>query len=480
MILDRVPLKPLWAPSRAFVEQSNLKKFQNWLFVKKGLYFRDYYDLWDWSVTDLEDFWESIWQFCDVKSHSVYWDVLINPKKDFTGTQWFTGATVSYAEHIFRHKNANRPALLYQSEQEPLREISWRELEKQVTALAAYLRQSGVGTGDKVAAILPNSPHAVAAFLATNSVGATWSICSPEMNTSDILDRFQPIAPKVLFAADGYIQNGKSFDKLAIVKELTGKLPTLKKTVLIPYIATAAQLPKTDNWPEILKTSANSLEFTPVPFEHPLWILYKTELNGKLKAITHSVGGCLLEHLKMLNIHQNIKAGERLFWQGNTNSMMWNFSVSSMLVGGIPVFYEGAPSHPNINVFWDIVEKAKVNHFGENTAYFAACMNKNLTLQGYKFSHLQSISSADGTLSPEGFEWIYQKVKKDIWLISLHSDINIGSGLAGGSPTLPVYSGEPQCRFLGCKLESYDKNDNLISNGLEKITFSQPMPSMPL
>lgn len=408
----------------------------------------------------------------------MYWDVLINPKKKIIGTQWFTGATVSYAEHIFRHKNANRAALLYQSEQEPLREISWRELERQVAAVAAYLRHSGVNAGDRVVAVLPNSPQAVVAFLATNSVGAIWSICSPETSTSDILDRFQPLEPKVLFAADGYIQSGKSFDKLAAIKELTGKLPTLKKTILIPYIATTAQLPKTENWSETLKTSATSLEFTPVPFEHPLWILYTSDVNGKPKAITHSVGGCLLEHLKMLNIHQNVKPGDRFFWQGTTNSMLWNFSVASMLVGAIPVLYEGLSSHPNINVVWDIVEKAKITHFGETAAYFAACMNENLNLQGYKFSHLQSVSSTDATLSPEGFEWIYQKIKKDVWLISLNSDTNICSSLVGGCPTLPVYSGEPQCRLLGCKLENYDKKGSSVHNELGEIALSQPMPSM--
>ena len=480
MIIDRIPLKPLWAPSRAFVEQSNLKKFQNWLFVKKGLYFRDYHDLWDWSVTDLEDFWESIWQFNYVKSHSMYWDVLVNSKKYFTDIQWFRGASISYAEHIFRHKNANRPALLYQSEREPLRELSWRELEKQVTAVVAYLRLSGVSAGDRVAAVLPNCPQAVVAFLATNAVGAVWSICSPEMNTSDILERFQQIEPKVLFVTDGYIQNGKSFDRSAAMKDLMMKLPTLKKTVLLPYLSPTAQITRTENWSEVVTTPAHALEFTPVPFEHPLWILFSSEANGKSKAITHSVGGCLLEHLKIFALHQNVKPGDRFFWPSATGTLTWNFSIAAMLSGATPLLYEGAVNYPNVNILWELAEKAKINHFGGNTAYFTACIKENVTLQGYRFNSLQSISSTDAALSSEDCEWIYQKIKKDVWLISLNSNSEIGSSFVGGCPTLPVYSGETQCRLLGCKLEGYDKKSGTIGKDSGEMILSQPMPSMPL
>lgn len=480
MIIDRIPLKPLWAPSRAFVEQSNLKKFQNWLFVKKGLYFRDYHDLWDWSVTDLEDFWESIWQFNDVKSHSMYWDVLVNSKKDFADIQWFRGASISYAEHIFRHKNTNRPALLYQSEREPLRELSWRELEKQVTAVAAYLRLSGVSAGDRVAAVLPNCPQAVVAFLATNAVGAVWSICSPEMNPSDILERFQQIEPKFLFVTDGYIQNGKSFDRSAAMKDLMMKLPTLKKTVLLPYLSPTVQITRMGNWSEVVTTPAHSLEFTPVPFVHPLWILFSSEVNGKPKTITHSVGGCLLEHLKIFALHQNVKPGDRFFWPSATGTLTWNFSIAAMLSGATPLLYEGAVNYPNVNILWELADKAKINHFGGNTAYFTACIEENPSLQGYRFSPLQSISSTDAALSSEACEWIYQKVKKDAWLISLNSNSEIGSSFVGGCPILPVYSGETQCRLLGCKLEAYDKKSGTIGKDSGEMILSQPMPSMPL
>ncbi|WP_428658795.1 acetoacetate--CoA ligase [Runella sp.] len=479
-MLDRAPVKPLWTPTRSFMEQSNLKKFQNWLFVKKGLYFKNYHDLWDWSVTDLDDFWESVWQFCEVKSHSMYFEVLIGGNKDFIGTQWFRGATVNYAEHIFRHKTPARPAILFQNEREPLRELSWRELEKQVGAVAAYLRHSGVGVGDRVVAVLPNGPQAVVAFLATNSLGAVWSSCSPDFGTSGILDRFQQIEPKVLIAADGYTYNGKAFDKLPALRQLIGQLPTLKRTVLVPYLNADAQLPKTDNWKEVLKTPFTSLEFTSVPFDHPLWVVYSSGTTGKPKAITHSVGGCLLEHLKALVIHQNVKAGDRYFWYSTTGWMMWNYSVASMLAGATLVIYEGAVQFPTMNVLWDLAEKAKINHFGGGAAFYLACMKDNVSLQGYKFNHLQSIGSTGSPLPAEGFEWIYRNVKKDVWLISLSGGTDICSAFVGGCPMLPVYSGEIQCRLLGCKLEAYDEAGNSVRNELGEMVITQPMPSMPI
>ncbi|MFN8349343.1 MAG: AMP-binding protein [Spirosomataceae bacterium] len=478
MILDRISLKPLWAPSRAFAEQSNFKKYQNWLFVKKGLYFRDYHDLWDWSVTDLEDFWESIWQFCEVKSHSMYWDVLVNSKKELSDTQWFTGSSVNYAEHIFRSKNANRPALLYQSEREPLREVSWKDLEKQVAALAAYLRRSGVGVGDRVAAVLPNGPQTVIAFLAANSVGAVWTLCSPDMSSAAILDRFQPLEPKVLFAADGYEQAGKAVDRLSSVKEVVNGLPKLKATVLIPYLNPATQLSNADTWADVLKTPSATLEFAPVPFHHPLWVVFESGPSGKSEPIIHSVGGCLLEHFKIFTLHQNIKPGDRFFWYNPSESWMWHFSIGAMLSGAVPLLYEGKPT--TFNVLWEVAEKAKINHFGGNRAYFMDCLKENLSLQGYKFNHLQSLSCTDAALPAEGFEWVYKNTKKDVWLISLNVTPTLCSSYVGGCPILPVYSGEAQCHLLGCKTEVDDTKEKSVGKDSLKLTLSQPMPSLPL
>lgn len=473
-------LPPLWTPSRGLMEQSNLKKFQNWLFVKRGLYFRNYEDLWEWSVTDLEAFWESIWQFCEVKSHSLYFDVLVRSPKDFIGTQWFTGATVNYAEHIFRHKTANRPAIMYQTERAGLQEMSWRELEKQVASVAAFLKNKGINAGDRVAAVLPNIPQSVVAFLATNSLGAVWSSCSPDFGTPSIIDRFQQIEPKVLFITDGYTYNGKPFDKSAEFQALIKKLPSVEVVVLVPFLHPEATLPSTISWASVLATSAKTLEFEPVPFEHPLWVLYSSGTTGKPKAITHSVGGCLLEHLKTLTIHQNVKAGDRYFWYSTTGWMMWNFSVASLLVGATLVLYEGSVGYPNLQVLWEMADKAKVNHFGGGAAFFVACMKAGISPKLLKLNHLQSIGSTGSPLPTEGFEWMYQQVKKDAWLISFSGGTDICSGFVGGNPLMPVYAGEIQCRLLGCKLEAWNEAGQPVEDELGEMVITQPMPSMPI
>jgi acetoacetyl-CoA synthetase len=256
-----------------------------------------------------------------------------------------------------------------------------------------------------------------------------------------------------------------------------GQLPTLKKTILLPHLNPLAQLPKTELWTDVLKTPAATLEFTPVPFQHPLWILFDAPTTDKPKKITHSVGGCLLEHLKTFTIHQNVKLGERFFWYGNSSSLEWNFSLASMLVGATPVLYEGAAPQ---NVLWDIVEKAKINHFGIATAYFAYNFEGNESLQSYKFNQLQSITLTDSVLAVEGYEWVYQNIKKDVWVISFTGNAELCSSFSGGCSSLPIFANETQCRLLGCKLENYGGQLNSVHNELRETNLSQPMPSMPL
>lgn len=330
--MTRPLLSPLYTPSRRAADQSLMKQYMNWLFVKKGLYFRDYDDLWEWSVTDLEDFWESIYQFFDVQSYTPYRQLIYRPSEnDMVGTEWFSGATLNYAEHIFRHKNGQRPALLFASErfntrQHRLMAVSWDVLEEQVAAVAMWLLEQGVTVGDRVASVLPNCPEAVVAFLATNAIGAVWSSCSPDFGTASVVDRFQQIEPKILIAADGYTYNGKPIDKTEAIHDLRAGLPTLQQVVWVAYLqpdsllAQDRALPnrdrpaRTTRWQDVLNTPApDGLVFEPVPFNHPIWILYSSGTTGKPKAITHSVGGCLLEHLKVLGLHQDVRVGERYF-----------------------------------------------------------------------------------------------------------------------------------------------------------------------
>ncbi|WP_138989715.1 acetoacetate--CoA ligase [Larkinella sp. C7] len=479
--------EPIWKPDRRLIDQSQMKKYLDWLFVKKGLYFRDYHDLWDWSTTDLEDFWRSIWQFFNVQSHRDYQDVIEKPASGMIGTRWFTGATLNYAEHIFRNKTSERPAILFQSEQQSLTSLSWSELEQQVTAIAHFLRENNVRPGDRVVSVLPNTPEAVVAFLATNSVGAIWSSCSPDFGTPSIIDRFRQIEPKVLFAIDGYQYNGKPIDKTDALSDLQTALPTLKKVVWVANLDPDFEPPtgprsKSVLWNSVLQTNtAIPLVFEPVPFEHPIWILFSSGTTGKPKAITHSVGGCLLEHLKALALHQDVQPGDRYFWYSTTGWMMWNYSVASLLVGATLVIYDGSAGYPNMDVLWNLAERARVNHFGAGAAYLLACMRAGLSYLGSsKLVHLKTIGSTGSPLPPEGFRWVYESVKKDVWLVSLSGGTDICSGFVGGCPLLPVYEGEIQCRMLGCKLESFDENAKPIRNELGEMVILEPMPSMPI
>ncbi|GAB3573128.1 acetoacetate--CoA ligase [Spirosoma luteolum] len=473
----------LYTPDRRTTDQTVMQQYINWLFVKKGLYLRDYNDLWDWSVTDLEDFWESIYQFFEVHSHDLYQQVIYRPSdRDMIGTQWFIGATVNYAEHIFRHKTTQRPALLVASERQPLTAVSWAALERQVSALATWLRQQGVGLGDRVVAVLPNGLEAVVAFLATNAVGAVWSSCSPDFGTASITDRFQQIEPKILIAADGYTYNGKPVDKTEAMRALRLSLPTLKRTLWLPYLDASSRLERAVLWDDMLKTPApDGLTFTPIPFNDPLWVLYSSGTTGKPKAITHSVGGCLLEHLKALALHQDVRPGERYFWYSTTGWMMWNFALGSMLVGATLVVYDGAAGYPDLQVLWKLADEARVHHFGGGAAFYLACLRAGLKpAQQFRLTNLRSIGSTGSPLPPEGFRWIYDSVKPGVWLISFSGGTDVCSGFVGGNPLLPVYEGEIQCRLLGCKVDAFDEQGRPVRDELGEMVILEPMPSMPI
>ncbi|GGC02995.1 acetoacetate--CoA ligase [Dyadobacter sediminis] len=472
--------QPLWKPGRNLQEQSNLKRYMDWLFVKKGLYFRSYHDLWDWSVTDLEDFWESLWHYFNIKSHDLYLEVLQRPQSGMIGTKWFTRSKLNYAEHIFRNKTKDRPAIVFQSEQSALKEISWDTLEAEVAAVAAWLRQRGVKPGDRVAAVVPNIPQSVTAFLAVNSIGAVWSSCSPDFGKAAIMDRFLQIEPKVLFIADGYSYNGKTYDITSFAQDLSFSLPSVRDTVLISNIDSETKPERFTSWEDILHLQNFGIDFEPVPFDHPIWILYSSGTTAQPKAITHSVGGCLLEHFKALILHQNVKPGDRYFWYSTTGWMMWNYALGSLLCGATLVLYDGAPAYPSSQVLWTLAEKAKITHFGSGASYFINSMKSGVSIASERLNKLETIGSTGSPLPAEVYEWIYRQVKKDVWLISLSGGTDVCSAFVGGCPILPVYAGEIQCRMLGCRIEAYDENGKPVQNELGEMVITRPMPSMPV
>jgi acetoacetyl-CoA synthetase len=471
---------PLWSPSRELIQQSNMLRYMEWLKMEKQLSFENYNELWEWSITHIPDFWESLWNYFDIKSAKSYIRVLEKPATGMIGTKWFTGATVNYAEHIFRNKTTGVPAIIYQSEIKPLQSLSWDELEEKVSAVAAWLKSKGIVRGDRVASLMPNIPETVIAFLATSSIGAVWSSCSPDFGNASIIDRFFQIEPKVLFVTDGYTYNGKSFEKISAWQEMVKTLPSVEQIVMLPFLQPELRVSGTVSWADILLTEAHELDFVSVPFDHPIWILYSSGTTGKPKAITHSVGGCLLEHLKVLVLHQDVKPGEKYFWYSTTGWMMWNFSVASLLTGATLVIYEGSAGFPGLDTLWQLAKRTGINHFGGGAAFYIACMKAGISFNEADFPQLRTIGSTGSPLPPEAFKWIYESVKKEAWLISFSGGTDICSGFVGGCPFLPVYAGEIQCRLLGCYLDAFGENGKPVRGQLGEMVIREPMPSMPI
>jgi len=474
-----------WKPTPDNIEHCHLHRYMQWLEQEKGLHFDNYHDLWEWSAREIGAFWESQWEYFQVISHMPYRQVLQG--KEMPDYQWFEGATLNYAEHIFRQKNAAQPAIIFQNERQPLTEISWAELERQTAALARYFRKCGIQPGDRIAAYLPNSPHAIVAVLAAMSIGAVWSSCSPDFGAASVADRFVQIEPKILIAVDGYAYGGKSFDKRETVHELCGLLPTVRQVVFIPYLDENATFETEDKevafWNELVENQEDAaLTFLPVPFSHPLWVLYSSGTTGIPKAITHSHGGNLLEHLKYTHLHNDIHAGERFFWFSTTGWMIWNFTLASMLAGATIVLYDGSPGYPDLNVLWEMAEKTEIQHYGTSAPFLVSCMKAGHEPgKQFDLSRLRSIGSTGSPLPPEAFAWVYENVKSDVWLCSMAGGTDVCTAWVGGNPLLPVYQGEIQCRCLGCAMESWDENGRPVPVGeVGEMVVTQPMPSMPV
>src|SRR6266699_2491420 len=344
----------LWEPSEKMKQQSNLTKYMQWLESQKGLHFDDPEKLWEWSVNSLEEFWSTIWEYFQIKSSKPYSAVLTERKTP--GAQWFFGAELNYAEHVFRNATSSRPAFLFQSETQLLTEISWEELYQKVSTVAQALRAMGVQRGDRVVSYLPNIPEAAIAFLASASLGAIWSSCSPDFGTRSVIDRFQQIEPKVLFAIDGYRYNGKDIDRRSTIPELQQSLPTLQKTVVVSYLYPDLSAESYKNailWRD-MPPATSELTYEQVPFNHPLWVLYSSGTTGLPKAIVQGHGGILLEHLKKGYLPLDAQPGDRLFWFTTTGWMMWNFLIGGLLTSASIVLYDGNPAHPDMGVLWDL------------------------------------------------------------------------------------------------------------------------------
>jgi len=481
--VSTAPPEKLWEPSAALVENSRLREFIAWLEAERGLRFDTYDDLWRWSVDDLEAFWSAIWDFFGVQADGGYERALSSAA--MPGAEWFSGASLNYAEHIFIGKDDAETAILHASELRELGELSWGELRTQVAATAAGLRALGVERGDRVVAYLPNIPETIVAFLAAASIGAIWSSCSPDFGAASVIDRFAQIEPKVLLAVDGYRYGGKDFDRRETLAQLQAAMPSLERTVVLPYLDPDPDLsPLRDatRWEELLAAGEGAeLSFERVPFDHPLWVLYSSGTTGLPKAIVQSQGGILLEHLKKLHLHVNAHSGDRLFWFTTTGWMMWNFLVSGLLTRAAIVLYDGSPGHPDMGVLWDLAERAEVTTFGTSASFIAACMKDGVEPgSGRDLSRLKAVGSTGSPLSPEGFDWIYEHIGKDTWLFSTSGGTDLCTAFVGGVALLPVYRGELQGRALGAAVEAWDDDGNAVIDEVGELVVTEPMPSMPV
>jgi acetoacetyl-CoA synthetase len=475
----------LWEPSQELKENARISDYMRWLASEKDLTFEDYNGLWRWSTTDLEGFWASVWEYCGIEASRPYEAVLA--KREMPGAEWFPGARLNYAENILKNAEGRpeEPALIHQSEVRPLGEVSWAELREKTAALAAGLRAMGVERGDRVAAYLPNVPEAVTGLLACASIGAVWSSCSPDFGAGSVVDRMKQIEPKVLLAVDGYSYGGKEYDRTEVVAKLQEEIPTIQRTVFLPYVVQDPDTSKLENvvmWDEVLSEHGGAeLFFEQVPFDHPLWVLYSSGTTGLPKAIVQSQGGILLEHLKKVVFHIDLGPEDRFFWFTTTGWMMWNMVVGGLLSGAPALLYDGNPGYPDMNVLWEFAEKTGMTCFGTSASYITACMNSGIEPgRDFDLSALKSMGSTGSPLPAEGFEWVYGHVKKDLWLFSTSGGTDLCTAFVGGVPLLPVRAGELQARGLGAAVEAFDENGNSVSGDVGELVITEPMPSMPI
>jgi acetoacetyl-CoA synthetase len=466
----------LWTPSPERVHRATLTRYEEWLAAERDLRFDDYAGLWQWSVDDLPGFWSSIAEFFKVRFEQPASAVL--GSQEMPGAQWFPGARLSYAEHIFRGKEDDAVALRFASESRAVDSWTWGRLRAETAQIAGGLRALGVQPGDRVAAYLPNIPETVAAFLACASIGAVWSSAAPEFGARSVIDRFAQIEPKVLLAVDGYRYGGKDFDKRATVEQIAGGIESVTRTVRLGYLSEsgweAGFLGEREPGPE-------EPQFAQLPFDHPLWVLYSSGTTGLPKPIVHGQGGILFEHLKKAHLHVDAQPDDRIFWFTTTGWMMWNFLVGMLLSEASIVLFDGNPGYPSLDVLWDLAADTGMTCFGTSAAFIGSCMKEGVEpRKGRDMTALAAVGSTGSPLSPEGFRWIYDSLGSDTWLFSTSGGTDMCTAFVGGVPTLPVYMGELQARSLGAAVEAWDSEGEPLIDEVGELVITKPMPSMPV
>src|SRR6201997_246918 len=478
----------LWRPNPSVAERSNLTRYLQWLSKTYDVRFQTYPEIYEWSVTEIDDFWRSIARFFDVQFHTPADHAVVWHQTD--DARWFPGATLNYAEQVLRtiRQRPEEVAILSAVEEQTKsdrRRIKGSELLAQVGAAAAALRAAGVEKGDRVAGYLPNCVETVVVFLASASIGAIWSSCPPELSSKGVLERWQQIAPKILFAVSGYYYGCKYHDRSEPVREIVNGLPSLKTVVMVganPVLSGLSNPVPVTPWADFIRDiDPSSFSILPVEFEHPLWILFSSGTTGIPKPIVQSHGGILLEHLKALALQLDLQPGDRFFWFTTSGWMMWNFLVTGLALGTCIVLYDGSPKHPDLSVLWRFVDEERVTYFGTSAPFLLACEKAGLSPRAnFSFSHLRSIGSTGAPLPPEGFDWVYQQVKPDVWLGSASGGTDVCTAFVLSNPLDPVIRGKLQCRGLGARIEAWNENGEAVRNEVGELVLTAPFPSMPV
>ena len=469
----------LWNPDSTRINDSKLMHYMSWLKSEKRLDFEEYHDLWLWSVNNNEEFWESLWEYFDIGKSNDYSEVLAG--ESIYESKWFGGTKVNYSEKVFRKRDKDK-AIIAINEDCTQVTVSYEELYSQVANVASYMKRVGVVKGDRVAAYITNSLESVVAFLATSSIGAIWSSCSPEFGVNSVVQRFGQIEPKMLIASNGYRFAGKNNNRIQQIDQIINEIPSIKHTILVETIP-GIKLTSLDGktlWDEILMDEIE-LEFEQVEFDHPLWILYSSGTTGRPKPIVHGHGGILLEHYKTLSFHLDVQHSDRFFWFTTVGWMMWNVVVSGLLVEATIVLYDGSPTYPSTDKIWEISELCDATYVGLSAPYINACIkNEIVPKHKYKMSSLKGIGSTGAPLSDDGFKWIYTQVKSDVHLGSYSGGTDLCTGFVGPVPILPVKIGEIQARTLGAQIEAFNESGESIVDSVGELVITKPMPSMPV
>lgn len=474
---------PLWVPSEERKKEANITRFISLVNKKYGLNIKSYWELYDWSIEKIPDFWATVWDFGGIISSRQY-DEVVDDLTNFPGVKWFSGARLNFAENLLRYED-DRTAFVFKGENQKSVRMTYAELYLYVSRLARALRRVGIAPGDRVVAYMPNLIETAIAMLATTSIGAVWASCATDLGPQAVMDRFGQVEPRILFTVDGYFYKGKPFNSLTNVEEVVRGIPSLEKVIIIGYIEEepdVGRISKSVLWQDFVsKDEKPEIQFEELPFEHPVFIMFTSGTTGKPKCMVQGAGGVLLNHLKELVLHTDLKREDTIFYITTCSWMMWNWLLSSLAVGATIVLYDGNPAYPVPGSIWQLVQDERITILGCSASYLNFLRNQALKPNAlYDLSSLREISQTGSALSADGFEYVYQAVKEDLHFNSISGGTDINGCFAIGNPTLPVYAGELQAPALGMKVKCYDERGNSVLDQTGELVCEAPAPSMPL